>query len=361
MTSGSNRQVDGTPRSAPASWVSGRFRYVQVAVAGVLVLVIVYWVDVRVIARTLAATNPLYAALAIGFAVLDRYLVAYKWAVLLRSGQVTLTNWEAFRIYMASGFVGTVLPTGLAGDVFRAIRTTANGPAQDVVAASIVVERLLGFLGGIILAIVGLLGLEVLVPDKIQEFRHLYYGMWAGFILILAVLALTICLPTGRALRRLLAPVVHYPLVGFILDSHRAFVEFNRSLRTVSLFVVLSVLQQAIQAMMGFLAAKAMGLTVPLLYFFALGAAQNLVLMVPVSIAAVGTHEASYIILFSLAGLSPDQSLSIALFMRLMGLIMLVPAGLCFLYDSGRVKGMTEPLRMMGGISERPGAGYVPD
>jgi uncharacterized membrane protein YbhN (UPF0104 family) len=89
-------------------------------------------------------------------------------------------------------------------------------------------------------------------------------------------------------------------------------------------------------------AARAVGISASPLYFFALTPLTLLLITLPVSIHGIGVVEASHILFLGLAGLAPEQSLSISLLLRVVEFAMLIPAGLVYLHDSATFKRVSE-------------------
>jgi uncharacterized membrane protein YbhN (UPF0104 family) len=98
--------------------------------------------------------------------------MAYKWAMLLRARGVAISNLEAFRIYLLSGFVGSFLPTGVGADVVKLARTTLAVGNLDKVTASVVMERAIGLVAVMVLALGALL---VLLVAGESQFILLFY------------------------------------------------------------------------------------------------------------------------------------------------------------------------------------------
>lgn len=326
----SQEQASGA-RAAPGKNLG---RTLRIAVAVLLLLVIIQFVDLRAVLQMLGRADLRFLAPLLGIALLDRYLMAYKWAILMRARGHAFTNAEAFRIYLSAGFVGMVLPTGVGSDVYRAIRTTMGGRDSRNVAASIVVERGIGLLAIAILSLVGL----AIYSRQYPQIRGFYYGVWVVFIVIVVVFALSIHPQTFAIVERMLRPFERYRLVRFYLGFHGAYLELCQQWRALLLFGLLSLVEQSVSSFMNYLGAVALGLPVPLITFLALMPLSNFVVLLPISIGAIGVEEGVFIVLLGLAGLTPTQSLSLALLMRVVGWLMLIPGGLAFLYDSARFK-----------------------
>ena len=310
--------------------------FVRIGIAVVLVLMILHWVDFTAVLATINKTDVRYVLLVLALAVFDRYLMAHKWNLLLRARGIGFSNAEVFRIYIASGFVGTFLPTGVGADIFRVIRTSTGGRKIDMMTASIVVERVIGILAVVVLALVGL-GLVVSKTEG-SHFRALYYFTWVFFILLLLGLFLSIQKRTFTTIKHHLSRFQTYKLVRLYLNFHGAYVELSRHRAVLLGFFVLSLCEQAVQSLIVFYSAKAMGLSISIIYFVAISPLSILATTLPISISSIGVLEGAYVFLFAMAGLSPTESLALSFLTRIIGWILLVPCGLVFLYDSMNFK-----------------------
>jgi Glycosyl transferase family 2/Lysylphosphatidylglycerol synthase TM region len=84
-------------------------------------------------------------------------LNAGRWLVLMRLAGGTLYYHQAFQIYLESMFFYQTLPLGvLGGDGFRVYRTVRLGSALRQAASSVLLDRLAGLLGLVLLIVVGL-------------------------------------------------------------------------------------------------------------------------------------------------------------------------------------------------------------
>lgn len=290
-------------------------------------------VDFSAILATLSRSDSRYLPLMIALAFFDRFLMAYKWAMLLRARGAALSNAEAFRIYIASTFVGTFLPVGIGADVFKLTRTTLGGHRLDTVTASIIMERVLGLLAVIVLAIAAL---SALVLRQETQFQQILMFMWLLLFVFLALLVLTLKInafgPLGRYVHRL----QRYKIARHIRDVRSEYRELGQNKRLLLGFLLLSVFEHGVSSFIHFLGGHALDLGVGPLYFFAIIPVSSLLRNMPISISAIGVQEGVYIMLFSLAGLSATQSLSFSFFMRIISLLMLLLGGFFCLCDTMR-------------------------
>ena len=173
--------------------------FLRAAVTLALIVLILRWVDSRAVLATLARADPGWLACIAALALADRYLMSYKWALLLRGRDVAMSNGEAFRIYLASVFAGTFLPTGVGSDIYRVVRTAANGRRLDTITASVVIERVIGLLAVLVVA---LIGLGIVVHRGDMALSPIYRLTWAGLVLLWVLLFLSIQRRTTSVMTR---------------------------------------------------------------------------------------------------------------------------------------------------------------
>jgi uncharacterized protein (TIRG00374 family) len=332
-------QQQGQPASAGQK--SRATLFLRIGVAVILIVVILRLIDFNTVVQIIAGANLWMVLLLFPLMIFDRALMAYKWAELLRTRGIGISNWEAFKIYMSSTFVGTVLPTGVGSDVFRAVRTTMGGSQMNVVTASIVLERVLGMLG---MSTLALMGMAALADDPTGQIRPLFVAVAAFFAAVAGGLFLSINPRTYTLMARLTSRFHDFKPVRLFMKFHGAYVDMSQYRTVLFIFYLLSILEQAVGGVMIWVGAQALGFDTPLIYFLALLPLSRFITLLPISIGGIGVTEGTYVFVFALAGLSAADSLSLALLMRVTGWIMLMPAGLIFLYDSARFKRARGPV-----------------
>jgi len=311
------------------------FLYLRIGVALILIYLIVQWVDFKAVMQTIVKTDMGYMVLILALAIFDRYLTSYKWNILLKARGINLSNLEAFKIYLSSGFVGTLLPSTLGGDVVRALRTKMDSGKFDQITASIVVERFIGLLTVTIMAV---LGLTVLVSTQKIRFNEIYFYVLVFLVILICFLLLSVQTWAFNLTKRILSRFEHYKLIRTYLEFHSSYMELSRRWKVLLLFGILSFFRHGVTILMNFCGAMALGLPITFDYFFAFIPVATILVLMPISIDSIGVKEGVFIFLFGLAGLSPEASLSLSLFMRVFRWILLIPAGFVFLYDSVKLK-----------------------
>jgi uncharacterized protein (TIRG00374 family) len=307
----------------------------RVGVASLSIFALLRWVDWGSALAAIGASDWRYVTVSALLVYVDRYLMASKWAMLLRIRNIPLSNLEALRICLASTFAGMFLPMSVGADMVKLTRTTLSTGKGSHVAASILMERALGLLAMSTLAVVGLLFL-VLAGDN--RLLPIFYSACLALIGIVIVLLVSLRRALWAWVCARLLRFSRHRLVRLLIDFHQVYIEFGGHRNVLVVFFLLSFLQHTLGAVIVFCGGLALGFSMGFLYFMALIPVISLVGMMPISIGGIGVREALYVLFFALVGLSSEQSLSLSLLMRAVGCFVLVPGALLFLQDALRLR-----------------------
>jgi glycosyltransferase 2 family protein len=112
-----------------------------------LIVALVYeggWDDIATAFRQLSFTQIL---LGLALMLVSRIFVAARWYVLLRSGGVGISFWNATALTFTGLFASNFLPTTIGGDVVRLAGAMQAGHDRAICLASIMADRLVGMFG----------------------------------------------------------------------------------------------------------------------------------------------------------------------------------------------------------------------
>jgi uncharacterized membrane protein YbhN (UPF0104 family) len=274
-------------------------------VASVLILaVLVPRVHLAAVLR-LHTIGWLVAAVAVTF--VGVVLSAVRWQRVLAALSLRAPIPTLLSHYLASLFVGNVLPSTVGGDVLRVSRlSAANGDAPGTF-ASVVIERLTGWIVLPVLTLAAVIfnpGLRREAPQAV------------GLCVLIAMSTLT-------GLLLLLVGVAHPRLGGKLTasDGWRRFtgavhLGLDRFRRRPGLAVEVLTVGFAYQlaVMLGaFFAAKALGIDIgwtAILTFFPMVA---IIQVIPVTIGGLGTREGSLVLLLGSLGVASADAIALGL------------------------------------------------
>jgi uncharacterized protein (TIRG00374 family) len=303
------------------------WRVVRIAVAVALTAAILYRIDLRAALDALRGPNPAALAASVALVILDRTLMGWRWIALL--GVVDPRHrpplGPALRVFFVSTFLGTFLPGSIGGDAVRTVATARLGVPAASAAASVALDRLLGVVGLVLLAIVGLVTSPELAGDRVivaaLAFSLAVAG--AGVTLIFstraaaAALRATRLLPGGR-------------VRGLFADTIEAVRRHADHRGLIAAVLAASVAVQVLRVLEAWALGLALGVPATLSSYFALVPLILLVMLLPISVNGVGTSQAAFVWLFGKAGVAGAPAFALSVLFLALGVIGNLPGA--FLY-----------------------------
>jgi glycosyltransferase 2 family protein len=308
----------------------------KLAVTVILVGVIVWQLGgLGKVGASLRQIDPAYISLIFALYTLDRALMSYKWGLLLRSRGQQLPFFRGLRLYCASMVWGMFLPTTVGADAIRALSTSRCGLDADEVVASIVIERMIGFITALGLGLLSFFVLSV-TGGLDERFRPLW---WLGSLILLgATLAFTASLSErgfdfvhSRLSRRFSTARI----LQRLRQAHLSYVAYRREKRSLVTFFGLTIVQQLTPILLIWLTARALSVEVSLLYVTGVVPVVFLISRVPISINTLGVFEGIFIFVMSLVGVTAAESIAIALAGRLLEVASWLPWWLAHIIGYG--------------------------
>lgn len=306
-------------------------------------LLLIFVVDVRAVLQTLGHCDPVWALVALGVFTLDRVLMSYKWGLLLtiRGYRVSLT--ERLMVYCSSTMWGLALPSTVGADGIRIVLVRRFGVRVDDALATILVERGIGFVSALLMAVMSLLLLRFMVPDA-AAYHPLLSIVIGSLLAAIAFLLLSFNSKAVTSILDLLPRrVAQSSAARLIARLHEAYrsLAFDR-LRLV-LFFLLTIAEQVLVALCYCLVALALQLKFNIVFLLAAVPLAILISRLPISIDGLGVYEGIFIGVMSLGGMRPDDSLALSLAARVFQIVVWLPWWLMLVARTGALRPPEEP------------------
>lgn len=325
--------------SAPAPTPPGpltrivRSVWARVVITLVLLAVVASQLDWGQMADRLRDGQPLDFVAAVLLVVAALAIGAYRWAVLLDRAGVTVAWGRLARIYAVSTFSNTFLPTSVGGDVTRALLVARRGPLLRRAATTILVDRVGGLLGLVVLAWGALVLQPTAVPGGAKTFLTIVTVALIGGTVLAMVVA-------GRSAPGL-ARRVPQRFRTSASEVRSVIADLCRDPRAMALVLVTSVVFQGLVAAQLVMLARA--IDVDLLFSTAAVSLTlvTIVTLIPISVGGFGLREGSYVVLLGGASVGASDATLISV----LTVVVLLFAGLpgAFLMARGNVGAMPQP------------------
>jgi hypothetical protein len=262
----------------------------------------------REVVQVARQAEPLYIALGFLTALAGVATGAWKWQLMLGRLGVRIRFRSALRLYWIGLFYSNFLPTTIGGDVVRVLvsRAELGGKTMELTASTIG-ERATGLLALLILASAALAAVSV--PGLLFSTR-----MW------FAIGGLTLAAMTAWLLLR---PDVLHLRIGGEGWAARALRQLGRLRRTLAdctrgrgwfaAIMAISIVRQGQLALMIWVLATGIHLSIPAGLFFVLVPVACLIWMIPISVSGIGVREWSFVLLFGPFGVTRPRAVTLSL------------------------------------------------
>jgi uncharacterized protein (TIRG00374 family) len=232
-------------------------------------------------------------------------IILLRWIILIKALDLEVPFWTVTKWFFIGLFCGLFLPTAVGGDVVKTIGLARRAAQKPKVFASVVLDRLSGFAGIVVVAtVMFVLGYHS-IPDR-------SVGLSIVFM-TLASLALTVMLFSHRVYSFCCRLFNHWPqLKESIMSVHYDIVLMKDKIGEGILTILLSCLTQIILAYVYFLVAKALHQNVDFFYFMIFSPLVCVATSLP-SIGGLGVREMGWKILLAKVGVLPGVAVSISL------------------------------------------------
>jgi len=303
---------------------------VRILVAVVLTALVFWKSHPAEVLQALAHTRPGPILVAVLLVLLDRTLMAYRWLVLLRpfSGPDGPRFGAVMRIFFVSTFVGTFLPASVGGDAVRAYALAKERVHGSAAVASVLMDRMLGVLSVLVMAVVGLAFAQQMARDP------MVLTALAVTALVCAVTAIVVFSPRAERLVQHAADwlpwVAGRALIVRLVSAMQVYANRHGDLANVLLGSIGVQLLRIVQA---YYLGLGLGIAQPITTYLAFIPVILLVMLLPVTINGLGTSQLAFVWAFAQAGVPGAQSFPLSVLFVALGVVGNLPGGV--LYATG--------------------------
>ena len=240
--------------------------------------------------------------------ILVQVLSSLRWQCLLQAEAINLSMWTLILLYFEGMFFNLMLPTLIGGDIVRGYHVFQLTRRHEASLASILVERLSGYVAMIMIACTALVFAYPFLRDPAVVWLTL-----AASAALIGVIAGLLSDQLQTLFFKLLNNAGLARFHETIHSLYEAIQRYWKHKRALLLAVGISLVLQSLGIFIFYLISRSLNFLVPLHYFFLFVPLISMVSMLPVSVAGIGVREASSIYFFAKVGLDPASAMSLSL------------------------------------------------
>ncbi len=270
---------------------------------------------------------------AVFLVMVDRLAMAFKWRLLLSAKKIVITLWRAVEIYLISGFVGVILPSGVGSDIYRVYYTSKPIGKLSHIASSVIVERFLGMAAAAVFAVVGLSVMSSVASESVVQ-QEILTTMFVTLTVLIAVFLASMTALPFRIAERLLARWSKPKFAAKLAKFREAYHEYGQYKTTLIAFFLLSVAEQGLFVLITYMGALAIEIRLDIYYFLGIVPVCQIIKRIPISINSIGVQEGLFVYFFGQIGISATEALSLSILTRIAQWSAMLAGGVLYVMDT---------------------------
>lgn len=249
--------------------------------------------------------------------------------ILLNAATINIPFKSMGAILLKGIFLGVVTP-GRLGELWQAkYLTDVSGAPIGKGLYAVLMDRIIDIIVVITIAMIASLSLSLFEPTKTVT---IIISMLLIFVIVTGYFLLK-----RRYARGLIGTITEVFIPQFLKEKVKFFGnEFFKSLRELNRKTFIKALgcgflYYLVAVFIYYFMALSLKIPIPFWFLFLIVSIIWLILMVPVTVLGLGTREASYILLFSLLGVSSSQAVAFSLLILSVNIVSSIPGAILFL------------------------------
>lgn len=280
----------------------------RIGVSIILLIFLFRQVDKRTLLEVIKNAKPDLLLLAFIIYFSSYVLCLFRWEMLLKAAKIHLPLKRVIISIAGGHFFNLFLPSTIGGDVMRSIDLATHTRRPREVVATVLLDRLSGYVGLVILTLLALLFGWRLIQDT---------SVLLSVATITAILIAVLLILFNRFIYTKINKLLHSPTAGKIRESiknlHQEMHIFKHHTEIIVKNLILSFIIQTISPLTFYIIALSLGIKINIIYFFIFLPIIGAITLLPISIGGLGLRDATAIFFFAKAGITKDLAFAMSL------------------------------------------------
>lgn len=306
---------------------NGRFSlYLRLLISIILFILIFKGVDFRKIGNLVLSIKIEIFLLSVFLIFVDRFVVVFRWNLLLKAKGCDVPFLRILCIDLASGFIGLFLPSSAGGDIVKGYgmaKYTSN--VLDSV-SSLLIDRIISTW---VLLLLGVIGVFLSYSYNLSDYNIMLVTItiFSGFSIVLFFFS---CEMVAKKINPSLFFLKRYKFLKKIEKLYSAIADYNNNKVLIVQVITLCLVVQLIRILIVYLFCIALNINVSFIYFIMFIPLIYVLMLIPVSIHGIGVQEVAYLFFFTKIGLDKSIILSIPILGYMAVVIASIPGGIIY-------------------------------
>jgi uncharacterized membrane protein YbhN (UPF0104 family) len=293
----------------------------KVVVSLGLITFLINQVDFNKIINILKNVDITMIIYAIIFLTIQVFIATTRWQFVLKCQKIMLGYKNTLQILWSGLFFNQAMPSSVGGDVIRGYYLKKQGITLGRATLGVLMDRLFGMAGLVLLVVVPLPLLFGLISDPVARSGVLFIAL--GVSLVLLFIFFTDKLPGNFSHLRVIR--------GFYSLSKEGrrciYKGYNGPV-----IVAISILIHLMSVVAVMFMAIGLGINIEWSGFLLIIPLVTLIMVVPISIAGWGVREGVMVVGFGYLGVAPEAALALSILYGLSVLVVALPGGIIWMF-----------------------------
>jgi len=245
---------------------------------------------------------------------------AYKWKKLAEFKKINLSFVDSFKLYLTGTFVNNFMPSFIGGDTYRAYQIGKKDKKYPEAASSVVMDRLTGLFGAMILSLIFSLG-----NFKAISQNHILVVL--NLIILVSVILVILFFITRRAVIWKKFATHKSKVTKYIPENFLKFISELTHYHNSTSVLLQAVLWSFAFGLIGLAATNyvlflALGVKINPLDYLSVIFLISFISSIPISINNIGIKEWAYITFFGFFGVGTSVVITVAILSRFLQMLL---------------------------------------
>lgn len=280
----------------------------RLGISAALLVFLFRQVDLKGLLEIIAGADKMLLAAGFFFYFLLYAFCLFRWDMLLRAADIRLPLGRVVISFAGGTFFNLFLPSSIGGDFMRSLDLAAHTRKAKEVVATVLLDRLSGYVGMVAVCLCALaLGWRLIEDGSV----YLVVAILA--VLLIAILAVLFNNFLYNWISRALGASQGGRIRQALKDLHQEIYLFRGRRKAVAYNLLLSLLVQVASPLSYYFIGLSLGIKVNMMYYFVFMPVIGAITLLPISIGGLGLRDATTIYFFAKAGVPRDLSFAMSL------------------------------------------------
>ena len=302
----------------------------QFAVSAAILAYLLWQIDVGRTIDLIRSSNGWLLLAAYAIFLATTVGMAWRWGALLASKGIREPLPWLTKLYFMGYAAGQILPTAIGGDAVRITAHARRRPdSKGEAAAAVLMERVLGAAGTLVLVSIGLV-------FAIGRYDDIALVVWLEGIFVVATAVVFLAMFSRRANTWLQARSGSRRLARALQSVWQALHDYRLKPGVLVFVTAVTIGIQALRIVAIWLCGEAVGVDVSVLVYIVMGPLLFLIMLIPFTINGLGVREAFFIAFLGRFGVSADAAFATGFLFYAIAIGASLPGALIMLWESLR-------------------------